>query len=270
MSSTSLPAERCSDPLLRWLAPREKLAGLSPLDQLYNRLDGLFPTRFRAQFPDTDSVENWKREWAEGFTAERVTFDEIATGIDALRGGRDPMRRDKGWPPNFTEFLAACRPPIEHEAAYHEAVREMRRRHSAAGGDRWSHPAIFRAAAAIGGDLLSSTWPGMRARWIDVLDDCLAEIRAGRMSAEIPKVDRSAMRLDAPKPRVLTAAEQQARDAELAAKLNELKDRPKPGLEWARRLVERAELNPSSVTATALRMARNALGINNHTHGEAA
>lgn len=262
MSSMSLPAKRPGELAEHWLEPLKKLDGLSLLDQLYNRLDGLFPTRFRAQFPDDNSVENWKYEWAQGFAAERLTLDEVTGGLEALRAGRDPMRRDKGWPPVFCEFLAACRPPVNHEAAYHEAVRQMRLRHSTAGGDTWSSAAVFWAAVAIGGDLLSSTWQGMRSRWTDVLDDCIAEVRAGRMADAVP--ERPAALLVAPV-RVMTEAERQQRELVTAKAVAALRDRPRPNAEWAVRIVERAASDPKAVTPAVLRAAQQAIGVMQQT-----
>ncbi len=74
------------------------------------------------------------------------------------------------WPPTLPEFLALCRPPIDHEAAYREAVEQIRLRGD--GLDRWSHPAIYWTAVRITEhELHSSSWASIKSRWTAALNE---------------------------------------------------------------------------------------------------
>lgn len=86
-----------------------------------------------------------------------MTEAEIRTGLVAC------LSRD--WPPTVPEFLRLCRPWMNPEVAYHEAVQGMSSRRRGEIG-QWSHPAIYWAAVATGAhDLLNSTYSVMKARW---------------------------------------------------------------------------------------------------------
>lgn len=78
------------------------------------------------------------------------------------------------WPPTLPEFCALCRPRIEPETAFVEAVQQLGKRDL--NEDTWSHPAIYWAAAAIGEfDLRSASYPTIKARWTDALERELAK-----------------------------------------------------------------------------------------------
>lgn len=129
-----------TSPLNDWLEPRQSLAGLALIDHLFNRLDGLYPNKWRAAFANDQAISNWRIAWAEGLSDEGVTADEVRAGLKACR------RRD--WPPSFAEFFKDCRPSSDYTVALLEAIEQMGRRES--GSDKWSHPAIYWAAVKIG------------------------------------------------------------------------------------------------------------------------
>lgn len=156
-SSTSPPSV--------WLDPHPRLDGLAPIDHLFNRLDGLYPHRWRSAFANDKAVENWRVAWADGLCEERVTLVEVRAGLAACR------RRE--WPPSFAEFLRACRPGADPTAALLEAIEQMARRES--GRDTWSHPAIYWAAAKIGAyDLARKTLRELGPEWSRVFGEQLA------------------------------------------------------------------------------------------------
>lgn len=128
-----------TSPLSAWLEPHPRLEGLALIDHLFNRLDGLYPHKWRSAFANDQAIANWRTAWAEGFSDEGITVDEVREGLKACR------RRD--WPPSFAEFFKACRPDIDFGAALSEAIDQVVRRDS--GDDRWSHPAIFWAAVKV-------------------------------------------------------------------------------------------------------------------------
>lgn len=143
--------------LTSWLDPHPKLDGISPIDHLFNRFDGLYPHKFRSAFGCERAIENWRQAWAEGLEEERLTTQEIKAGLDFCR-------KRMTWPPSFAEFIAACRPAVDAEAAFFEAVEQLQLREQ--GKDKWSHPAIFWTAAKIGAfDMRNATWDSIKSRW---------------------------------------------------------------------------------------------------------
>lgn len=151
-----------------WTEPRESLDGISAIRHLFNRLDGMYPIRWRSAFGGPEAIHAWEMTWAEAFADERITPREVA---DGLRN----CRRLYDWPPSLPEFLRACRPELDEQAAYHEAVAGMIERERGGTGT-WSHPAIYWAAVRIGRrDILANGYQAMRGRWEAALRDVLAQ-----------------------------------------------------------------------------------------------
>lgn len=99
-----------------------------------------------------------KRTWAEALAG--YSPDEIKRGLEACL--------TRVFPPTLPEFLMLCRQPLDFEAAFVEAVEQLRLRE--AGEDRWSHPAIYWAAASIGQfDMRNASWGSIKARWTAAL-----------------------------------------------------------------------------------------------------
>jgi len=159
------PQTSSTSPLSVWLDPHPALDGVALIDHLFNRLDGLYPHKWRSAFANERAIANWRQAWAEGLSDEGVTLEEVRAGLRACR------RQD--WPPSFAEFFKACRPPIDYQSALIEAVEQMARRES--GRDRWSHPAIYWAAVKIGAyDLSRKTLKELDAEWRKAFGDQMA------------------------------------------------------------------------------------------------
>lgn len=204
-----------------WLDPRQwpDGAACSLMDRLFNRLDGAYPNRWRAAFANQAAIANWREAWAEAFEEEGLTVEEVKRGIVECRRRYD-------WPPSLPEFLKACRPPVDYEAAFHEAVEQLRRRES--DSDHWSSPAVYWAAVKIGGyDLQSSRYDQIKGRWKKALDDAANEIRAGVLANDVPK---RLVALPAPGQITLTPEEAAERMAEIMAKLRTATAIPDDGL----------------------------------------
>lgn len=144
-----------------WLAQHPKL-GISLMDHLFNRLDGMYPNKWRASFGSEQAIENWRQAWAEAFIEEGITPAAVQNGLRAARV-KFP------WPPSLTEFLTACRPDFDPEKAWHEAVRQMALRVSGK-KDSWSHPAIYWAAVKFSWELRTMSYPQIKARWESELE----------------------------------------------------------------------------------------------------
>lgn len=151
-----------------WAVPMAKLDGISLIDHLWNRLSGTYGGRWLKDFPDEQSIENWKQAWAEAFDEERLTPQDVAEGLRACR------RMSPDWPPSVGEFIRACRPDLEPEVAFHKAAAGMVARHNGEQG-YWSHPAIFWAAVEVGAhDMQHCSYATMKARWDRTLNEVLA------------------------------------------------------------------------------------------------
>lgn len=195
-------------------------ANESPMDRLFNRFDGMYPGVFRNKFSAPDSVENWKEAWAEAFAEERITLEEVATGLRVCR-------KSQQFPPSLPEFLACCRPPIDYDKAFCEAVDQMGKRKRPVARlidgevkhffepDAWSNPAIFWAARAMGTDLWER-YDRVRARWAYELEKVLA--------GEVLPVPQNTGLLPAPVPSKHLTPDESKNIADMIAKVHAMLD----------------------------------------------
>ena len=145
----------------KWFEIHPKL-GISMMDHLYNRLDGLYPHKWRSNFADQTAIDNWQTSWAEAFEDEKITLQEIAKGLKACKTKFD-------WPPGCSEFIKACRPAADSLKAYYEAIAGVQERNAGKMGV-WSHPAIYWAAMPLSYDLGQQTYSQVKARWESAYD----------------------------------------------------------------------------------------------------
>jgi len=134
--------------------------------RLLELMQGLYGARFTDQWSSVDPAiirRTWEREISGYSNAE-------------LRRGATACKSLK-WPPTLPEFLILCRPPINYELAWTEAVTQMEARRT--GTDKWSDPAIYWAAARIAHDLIRSPYPAMKYRWQIALDQAQSDVRDG-------------------------------------------------------------------------------------------
>lgn len=174
------------------------------VEKLFAKLTAIYGAKMKNQWDGVD-LRLVKAEWGEALAG----YDpkEIKAGLDACR------QRD--WPPILPEFLKMCRPALDYEVAYAEAVQMMRYRHSSLkperDRERWSHPAVFWAAAQLGVDLTVNRYEHIKARWQAELDKAIKASREGRL----PPI---------PKPPELLAAPAPMSKAEAAERLQKIRD----------------------------------------------
>lgn len=162
----NLPVTKKSLTPSLWVEPHG--GGLSAMDTLFNRFDGMYPNRWRAAFANEQSVANWRDAWALAFVDEGLTMEDVAVAVKRCRSKFD-------WPPSLPEFLKLCAVTVEPESAFYEAVAQMRNR-AASVADVWSHPAIYWAAMDFGTwDLRSVPYERGKARWGRILSEKLAQ-----------------------------------------------------------------------------------------------
>lgn len=134
--------------------------------------------------------------------------DEIARGLNACK------LRGWGKPPTLPEFAKLCRPPLDYEAAFIEAVEQMRKRET--GEDKWTSPAIYWAAVRFGSfELRQASYQACAKRWGRLLDDMLA--KGDALEAVPPRREA----LPAPGQTTLTREQARERIAQIRARLGQ-------------------------------------------------
>lgn len=144
------------------------------IERMFARFAAYYGARFHDMWGGQrldDVLAIWADELAD-FTPEEVT-----RGVAAARQAK--------FPPTLPEFIAMCRPGLDAEAAFGEAVQQMALRDQ--GRDRWSHPAIYWAAVTVGAfDLRNASWSAIKVRWARVLQ---AELAKGEWPPVPPRLD---------------------------------------------------------------------------------
>lgn len=120
---------------------------------------------------DDAGLQEIKQAWSEelaGFTEQ-----ELRTGLIGCK-------RYCEMPPTLPKFMRLCRPPVEYESMFYEAVKCMARRGT--GLEKWPSKAVYWAAVKIGAfDLKNGSWATLQKRWVSALDEMLA-------SADLPEI----------------------------------------------------------------------------------
>lgn len=206
------------------------------VERLFARLSALYGARLADLWRGAD-LEEVKDVWAVELAD--LSGEEIARGLAACR--------ERKFPPTLPEFRELCRPPIDFEAAYREAVEQMRLREQ--GLDRWSSPAIYWAAARIGSwDLRNSSYAAIAKRWQAELAKALEEQRAGNL----PDIPPARPTLPAPGQ---TTPPAQAK-AWMTVCRAILEGRPKPEIEALKAAARRASAAAGATTCAASHAAR--------------
>ena len=105
--------------------------------------------------------EAWDKHLAD------MTEREVRAGLVAC------LSRE--WPPSLPEFLKLCRPWMNPEVAFHDAVVGMAARRRGEMGV-WFHPAIYWAAVTVGThDILNATYGHIKGRWDRAFTDEIAK-----------------------------------------------------------------------------------------------
>lgn len=223
-----------------WLKPHPKLEGVSLMDHLFSRMNGAYPNKWRSSFRDEHAVEDWKVSWSEAFDDEGITPNDVATGIKNCRRMYD-------WPPSLTEFLKACRPSLDAERAFHEAVKGLAARRRGEMG-AWSHPAIFHAAVDVGQhDMLNGAYSTMKVRWNQALSEQLEK-------TEWAVIPEAHAQLPAPK-RTEQTDKQAVAAMEKMGAADVLNKNERDHKAWAKRIAQ----NPGGRSPAIVAMARRAM-----------
>ncbi len=137
--------------------------------RMEDRYGSLWADRYGA-FPRSRVMRSWAEDLAD------MSRDELARGVSACR--------DRKFPPTLPEFRELCRPALDYERAFLEAVEQMRKRET--GADTWSTPAVYWAAVKVGQDLRAHPYAMVKGRWAAALDEAIDAVRTGKLTNEIP------------------------------------------------------------------------------------
>lgn len=101
--TTTTPSKATS----KWLITNER-TGQTLMEMLYDRLNGMYPRRWRECFKGDSDIDSWARAWSGSFDKRGITPQMIKRGLDNC----EEMYKQ---PPTITEFLIACTTPGRDE-----------------------------------------------------------------------------------------------------------------------------------------------------------
>ncbi|WP_224031179.1 hypothetical protein [Paraburkholderia caribensis] len=186
-------------------------------------------------------IENMKAIWADRIRANGLRISDVRRGLE----GAERLK----WPPTWGEFIELCKPSICVDAALYEAIQQMQARQK--GLDRWSNPAIYWAAIAVGEyDVMRLTFSQLKPRF---------EIELRKvLNSEILPVPERFPTLTAPGTCESTREFARTRLDELLAMPLNGKLSSRASIDWARRIITR-EIETGTVPRRKLDIAREAI-----------
>lgn len=205
------------------------LLGVTPIQFIFNALDGAYPAQFRKSFAlegeaGVIAYQNWESAMVSQLEFHKIRISELQAGLMRI-----PQLHPK-FCPTPGEFILACRPAVEYEKAFYEAQQGIAARDAGREFD-YSSPAVFWAATDMNYEMrTTSKFASVEVRWKAVLDARLRQ-------ADLPAVPPVAPAL--PHHRVATS---QGRSA--AIELRGLLKSASDAIDhkaWQKRLQRRAE-----------------------------
>jgi len=149
-----------SEPAISSTSPQQALP-ISWVESLFKRMHFAYGTRFVDMWAGVNPDE-MKTYWAQRLG--ELSRSELATGYRMLES--------RDWPPTMPEFIKLCRPNLDPEPAFHEALLQGMKRQRADPNDPdvWSHPAIYWAWVRVGAFAMTNQgYEVVRPRWIEAL-----------------------------------------------------------------------------------------------------
>ena len=207
------------------------------IDALFVKMLNTFGSRFADMWRGTD-IDAVKATWAPELS--KLSRDEFTKGVQALV--------TLEWPPTLGQFLNLCRPKLDAQKAFVEALNGLVARDRGEVGV-WSHPAIFWATVRLGAfDMKNSTYPQIAGRWQSALEDELAK----KEWDEIPK---PALRLPIEKVSKAVAEKYLAQIKSFSAESNDGVDHKR----WAKKIMARHEAGDKTLLPIQIKFAKEAL-----------
>lgn len=144
------------------------------IERLFQRMEDRYGSLWAERY-GTFPRERVKRTWAEDLAD--MSPEEMIQGVEACKARR--------FPPTLPEFRDMCRPPIDYETAFHEAVQQMQKRKT--GEDEWPSAALYWAAVKFGGDILAQPYSVCKTRWKSALDQATDLVKTKKLPDGVPK-----------------------------------------------------------------------------------
>lgn len=141
--------------------------GLSHIDRLYQRFQGIYMQKWASQFTSDAMLANWRETWGEGLAG--LTADQVRRGLNGCA--------NLDWPPSLPEFRRLCvgEQQRNYEAMFREAA-ELAGKRLSGSEVKWPNSLTYWAARNFGmRELASAAWSSSKSLWIDCVDALLEE-----------------------------------------------------------------------------------------------
>jgi hypothetical protein len=206
------------------------------VDALFVKMINFYGSKFTEMWRDTD-IDAVKAMWAHELG--KLSREEVTKGAQAL------MTLE--WPPSLPQFINLCRPKLDAQKAFTEALNGLMARDRGEVGV-WSHPAIFWAAVRVGAfDIKNATYPQIKGRWESALGDELEK-------SQWPEIPKPVVSL----PPVKVSAEV-AQKYLAKMQVHKSESSPIDHKRWAKKIMERHEHGDKSLLPVQVSMAKAAL-----------
>lgn len=206
------------------------------IEKLFERMAALYGSKFADMWRGTDP-EQVKALWSQELG--KLSREEVTKGAQAL------MTLE--WPPSLPQFINLCRPKLDAQKAFTEALNGLMARDRGEVGV-WSHPAVFWAAVRVGAfDIKNATYPQIKGRWESALGDELEK-------SQWPEIPKPVVSL----PPIKVCAEVAQK---YLAKMQVHKSESShiDHKRWAKKIMERHEHGDKSLLPVQVSMAKAAL-----------
>jgi hypothetical protein len=216
---------------------------IDPVEDLFNKMQALYGAKFLEQWKDIN-LDALRQHW--GSALDKMTPQQVQRGMASLEL--------LDLPPTLPQFIKLCKPELDPQAAYLEAVVGIAAREQGDIG-QWSDPAIYWATTAIGAfDLKTRPYAQIRRRWESALEEARAHPHSEPIPA--PEVQRvTPEETEAPYVDIATELVAVEKAVEVARSVTARPDHKR----WAKRIQERIAKGDKTVTKQQARAAKEAL-----------
>ena len=206
------------------------------IEKLFERMTALYGSKFADMWRGTDP-EQVKALWSQELG--KLSREEVTKGAQAL------MTLE--WPPSLPQFINLCRPKLDAQKAFTEALNGLMARDRGEVGV-WSHPAVFWAAVRVGAfDIKNATYPQIKGRWESALGDELEK-------SQWPEIPKPVVSLPPVKVSAEVAQKYLAKMQVHKSESSQIDHK-----RWAKKIMERHEHGDKSLLPVQVSMAKAAL-----------
>jgi hypothetical protein len=120
--------------------------------------------------PMNEVREQWRNDLAE------FSFSELKRGIE--------LSKRLPYPPTLGAFIATCRPPLDYEAIFNHAIKNLRLREE--NKDEWANAGVYWAAVKMTYEMRNNPYEKIKISWKNNLDAAYAAVKNGKLPNKIP------------------------------------------------------------------------------------